>query len=89
MATITVNVDDDVYEKFRKLASEARDGKKGFLGDAITVSMMNYVEQATQEAAKKRLLALMKKGIRLGFKGYKSRDELYEDRMEQILAGRH
>ncbi|MBI2144440.1 hypothetical protein HYU17_04805 [Candidatus Woesearchaeota archaeon] len=89
MATITVNVDDEVYEKFRKLASEEHNGKKGFLGDAITGSMRKEVEANEQEAAKKRLLAIMKKGIRLGFKGYKCRDEIYEDRMEHILAGRH
>ncbi len=89
MTTITVNVDDEVYEKFRKLASEEKNGKKGFLGDAITENMKCYLEEKEQEDAKKQLLALMKKGVRLGFKCYKSRDELYEDRMEHILTGRH
>lgn len=89
MTTITVNVDDEVYGKFRKLAAEERNGKKGFLGDAITEDMKKHVEEKEQEVIKKRLLAMMRKGIRLGFKGYKSRDELYEDRMEHILAGRH
>ena len=89
MATITVNVDDEAYELFRKLAFDELNGKKGFLGDVITEQMKKYVEERQQNAAKKRLLALMKKGIRLGFKGYKSRDEIYEDRMEHILAGRH
>ncbi|MEK6854565.1 MAG: hypothetical protein AABX60_04465 [Nanoarchaeota archaeon] len=89
MTTITVNVDDEVYEKFRKLAAEERNGKKGFLGDVITEDMKKHVEEKEQEAIKKRLLAMMRKGVRLGFKGYKSRDELYEDRMEHILASRH
>ncbi len=89
MTTITVNVDDEAYGKFKKLVAEERNGKKGFLGDAISESMRKYNEEREQEAAKKRLLALMKKGIKLGFKGYKSRDELYEDRMAKILANRY
>lgn len=86
MATITVNVDDEVYEKFRKLASEEHNGKKGFLGDSITEAMKKQVEETEQEATKRRLLELARKGFKLGFKGYKCRDELYEDRMEHILA---
>ena len=86
MTTITVNVDDEVYGKFRKFASEQMNGKKGFLGDAITKAMQREVKENVQEAAKKRLLELAKKGFKLGFKGYKCRDELYEDRMEHILS---
>lgn len=89
MATITINVDDGVYEKFRRLAAEEKNGKKGFLGDSVTDAMNKYVEENEQEAIKKRLLAAMKKGVRIGFKGYKSRDELYADRMDKLLAGRH
>ncbi len=89
MATITVNVGDEVYGKFRKLAAEVRNGKKGFLGDAITESMGKYIEEKEQEVIVKRLLAKMKKGVKIGFKGYRNRDELYADRMEHILAGRH
>ena len=79
MATITVNVDDDVYEKFRKLASEKYNGKKGFLGDTLTTAMVNYVEVNRQEVAKQRLLATARKGYKLGVwrEGFK-REELYD-----------
>ena len=79
MATITVNVDDKVYEKFRKLASENYNGKKGFLGDTLTTAMANYVEVNGQEEAKQRLLATARKGYKLGVwrEGFK-REELYD-----------
>ncbi len=86
MTTITVNVDNEVYGKFRRLAAEERNGKKGFLGDALTAAMQKEVNENVQETAKKRLLELAKKGFKLGFKGYKCRDELYDDRMEHILS---
>mgnify|MGYP001578266877 CR=1 FL=1 len=89
MATITVNVDDDVYTRFRQLASEEKGGKKGFLGDAITESMQKSVEESEQTAAKKRLLELMRKGVRINYKGYKKRSELYEDRINKILSFGH
>ena len=79
MTTITVNVDDEVYEKFRLLASGARNGKKGFLGDAITETMQKYVRENEAEAAKQRLLATARRGYRLGVwkEGFK-REELYD-----------
>lgn len=79
MATITVNVDDEVYEKFRKLAAEQWNGKKGFLGDSITDAMSKAVRENEAEAARQRLLATARKGYKLGVwkDGFK-REELYE-----------
>ncbi len=79
MATITVNVDDGVYERFRKLASEEKNGKKGFLGDAITVAMEKTIKENEAETAKQRLLATARKGFKLGVwkKGF-DRDLLYD-----------
>lgn len=81
MATITVNVDDGVYETFRKLAAEEKNGKKGFLGDTITVAMKRYAEENTRKAASLRLLARIRKGYNLGAwkKGF-DRDALYDRR---------
>ena len=79
MATITVNVDDGVYERFRKIASEEKKGKKGFLGDTITEAMQKYATEKDKDEAAKKLLAMMKKGFNLGglSKGFK-REDLYE-----------
>ena len=72
-------MDDQVYERFRRLASDERSGKKGFLGDAITETMSRYVEENGQETAKKRLLERIRKGYNLGVwkKGF-NRDALHE-----------
>ena len=79
MATITVNVDDDVYEKFRKLASEEHNGKKGFLGDTITEAMNKFVRENEAEEARQRLLATARKGYKLGvWKQGFDRDLLYD-----------
>ena len=79
MATITVNVDDDVYEKFRKLASDEHKGKKGFLGDTITEAMMKFVHENEAEAAKQRLREKLRRVYNLGgFKEGFKREDLYE-----------
>ena len=79
MATITVNVDDEVYEKFRKLASEEHNGKKGFLGDAITETMQKFVQENEIEAARQRLREKLRKGYNLGgIKPGFTRDDLYD-----------
>lgn len=79
MATITVNVDDEVYERFRRIAAKERNGKKGFLGDAITDNMKKYVGEKEQDSIKKRLLYRIRKGYKLGvWKGGFDRDALYD-----------
>lgn len=79
MTTITVNVDDDVYEKFRKLAAEEHNGKKGFLGDSITDAMSKAVMENEAEAARQRLREKLRRGYNLGGlkEGFK-REDLYE-----------
>lgn len=79
MATITVNVDDEVYDRFRKLASDERNGKKGFLGDTITEAMKKFVQDNEAEAARQRLREKLKRGYNLGGlrEGFK-REDLYE-----------
>ncbi|MBI3036652.1 hypothetical protein HYY73_02760 [Candidatus Woesearchaeota archaeon] len=79
MATITVNVDDEVYGKFRKLASEEHNGKKGFLGDAITDAMKKVMQESEVEAARQRLREKLRRGYNLGGmkEGFK-REDLYE-----------
>ena len=79
MATITVNVDDEAYEKFRKLASDEHNGKKGFLGDTITEAMKKFVRDNEAEAARQRLREKLKRGYNLGgFKKGFNRADLYE-----------
>ena len=66
MTTITVEVDDEVYRNFIKLAAEQKNGKKGFLGDALTDAMKRYSEETKRKPAVKRLLAKIRKACDLG-----------------------
>lgn len=79
MATITVNVDDEVYERFRKLASDEHNGKKGFLGDTITEAMKKFVQENEADAARQRLREKLRRGYNLGtWKQGFDRDLLYD-----------
>lgn len=79
MATITVNVDDGIYEKFRKLATEETGGKKGFLGDTITEAMKKFVQENEAGAARQRLREKLRRGYNLGgFRAGFKREDLYE-----------
>ena len=66
MTTITVEVDDDVYRNFIRLAAEQKNGKKGFLGDAITDAMKSYAGETKRKPAVKGLFAKIRKVCDLG-----------------------
>ena len=78
MTTLTINVADDVEKQFRKHAAALYNGKKGFLGDAITEAMRNWLKEHTQQELAKQGLTLLKKGFPLGKILYKKRDELHD-----------
>lgn len=78
MGIITISVEDEVEARFRKWAAERFRNKKGFLGNAVTEAMKDKLKENEQKKIAEEAIALMNKGLKLGFKGYKSRDELYE-----------
>jgi len=75
--TITVNVEKDVVDKLRKLASKEKQ-KKGFLGRTISEATKKYVEEKEQEEIAKRQMKKMEKGYDMGKILVKHRDELYD-----------
>ena len=79
MTAITVEVDDEVYRNFIKLAAEQKNGKKGFLGDALTDAMKHYAEETKRKGAVVRLLAKIRTGynLRTWMNGF-DRDVLYD-----------
>ena len=81
MTTITVEVDDEVYRNFIKLAAEAKNGKKGFLGEALTNAMKRYAEETKRKGAVVRLLAKIRTSynLRTWMNGF-DRDALYDRR---------
>lgn len=77
MATITISVDDNVEKKFRKVAAEAYNGKKGYLGDAVTEAMEVWVAERKQRELARKGLEAMQKGFSMGKLLYTKRSELH------------
>ena len=78
MGVMTISVDDETEAKFRKAAAERHNGRKGYLGDAITEAMNKWLEKKEQKRISEEAISLMEKGFNMGKKLYKNRDDLYE-----------
>lgn len=78
MTTITVNVDDDVERRFRKVAGMAYHEKKGYLGKALTEAMKHWIYEKKQKELSEKQLKLLENGFDFGKKLYKSREDLHE-----------
>lgn len=78
MGTITVTVEDDVEERFRKAVNEIKGTGKGVLGSATNEAMQEWVERQKQQRIAKEMLTLLKKGFEMGKFKKVSRDELHE-----------
>lgn len=75
--TITINMEKEVIDKLRNLASKEKQ-KKGFLGRTITEATKNYLEEKEQEQIRADLLKMLKKGYHMGKIQIKHRSELYD-----------
>lgn len=79
MATITVNIRDEVNEEFRKTVEEKLGRGKGVLGKAIEEAMQKWAKEKKTEEYVKEALALMKKGLYKVGRNYTfKREEAYE-----------
>ena len=78
MGTVTLNLSDDVEQVFRKKANERFGKGKGRLKQAIEEAITIWSRSADSDEATKRFLQMMEKGIHLGYKPYKVRDELHD-----------
>ena len=78
MATITINVKDDVAKEFRQTVKEELGEGKGKLGKAIEEAMKKWVHEQKQMEIAERQMKLMEKGL-YTLKGWKfNRDEIYD-----------
>ncbi len=75
MATITINVKEEVAQTFRKRAIEIYGNKKGVLGKAISEAM---TEWSRKKEYFEECMKLLDEGIDTGKLKYKKRDELYD-----------
>ncbi len=77
MGTMTVSVEDSVEQRFRERAMQKFGKRKGFLGEAVTQAMEQWIEKQGQDAVSKTI-EYLEKGLKLGGVTYKSRAELYD-----------
>ena len=77
MATITVNVTDDIEHKFREEVEEHIGSGKGTLGKAVTEAMALWIEKKTQQDIASELRQSLDRGYQMGKIRYNKRTELY------------
>ncbi len=76
--TITVSINAEVEQKFRRTAKAVHGKKKGYLGKALTEAMEKWTEEKQETDAVAATLSLLDQGMDLGGVKYKHRDELHE-----------
>lgn len=80
MATITLNVNNDINEEFRQIVKSKFGEGKGILGKAVEEAIKKWIFEQKQKAITERQLKLMKHGL-YSLNGYKfNREEIYEGR---------
>ena len=78
MATITINVNDEVAKRFRDMVKHESGEGKGVIGKTVEEALELWIKEKEQQDIAQRQMALMKKGFKLGKILYKSRGELYD-----------
>ncbi len=81
--TITVNVDEEVARKFRRLAGTVYGRRKGYLGKAVNNALKVWITEKESSDAAAEALELLEKGIKVKKVWGFNREELYEDRISQ------
>ena len=76
--TITINVDQGLSKKFRKLAAIKYGKRKGYLGKAIDDAMTVWMTKQESEDINIHAIEELRKGYYLGGMKYKNRGELHE-----------
>ncbi len=74
---ITISVESETEERFRKLAGSAYGNRKGYLGKAVTEAMKEKIGRMETGTVAKSL-KLLENGITMGKLKFKSREELHE-----------
>ena len=77
METITINIDEKIAAKFRKIVREHIGNSKGTLSKAVSEALKKWIEEIEQEKLKQRSIERLTKGYKLGKILYKKREDLY------------
>ena len=78
MGTITINVDDETEESFRKAVRHEKGVGKGKLGEAVKEALDIWVYEKKQREIAERQIKLMEKGFNMGKIGKWTREELHD-----------
>ena len=77
MATITINIDDSIDNKFRDVVKEKYGFSKGSLGNAFSEALKQWIKKESETDISIRQIKLMEIGLNLNIKKF-NRSELYE-----------
>jgi hypothetical protein len=80
MATITLNVTNEVNEEFRRMVKTKLGEGKGKLGRAMEEAIKIWISEQKQKDISERQLKMMKNGIWSAKNFNFNRDEIYEER---------
>jgi hypothetical protein len=80
MATITLNVNDEINNEFRNIVKSKFGNAKGNIGKAFEAALKKWINEEKQKEISERQINLMKKGI-LSLGNWKfDRGEIYGKR---------
>ena len=78
MATITINIKDNIEKEFRVTVKKKLGVGKGILGKAIEEAIKNWLEEEKQKKITEREINLVENGLYI-IKDWKfNREEIYE-----------
>ena len=80
MATITINIRDEVAAEFREQVKQKIGQHKGALGRAIEEALQSWLHDKEQEQIAQEMLELMEEGVGTLGKWKFKREDLYDRR---------
>ncbi len=87
MGTMTINLSDDVEERFRASVKRRLGDGKGKLGRAINEALNKWVSEDEEQKLRGEAIRMMEKGLYKVGKNYTfRREEAYENRIRKILG---
>lgn len=78
MATITINLKDELNNKFRELVKQKIGEGKGTIGMAVEEAIISWIKEKRQDEIANEMISLMGNGFKMGRIKIKAREELYE-----------
>jgi hypothetical protein len=80
MATITLNVNNEINTEFRDIVKSKYGEGKGIIGKAIEEALLKWISEQKQKEISERQISILRKGT-WDLKNYKfNREEIYEKR---------